>query len=122
MLLFLVASRKFVLHHKLTSSGQWTREYLPPMGHISGQTFGIVGIGNIGRAVARKAKAFGMNVVAYDPMRPSWDIKEYGVEPILSLDELCSMSDYVSPHVYLSDSTYHMFSDRQFELMKPRRT
>ena len=64
MMLFLVASRKFALHHKLMINGQWTREYLPPMGHISGQTFGIVGLGNIGRAVARKAKAFGLNVVA----------------------------------------------------------
>ena len=106
MMLFLVASRKFALHHKLMINGQWTREYLPPMGHISGQTFGIVGLGNIGRAVARKAKAFGLNVVAYDPMIPSWDIKEYGVEPLLSVDEVCRVSDYVSPHVFLNDSTY----------------
>ena len=118
MMLFLVASRKFALHHKLMINGQWTREYLPPMGHISGQTFGIVGLGNIGRAVARKAKAFGLNVVAHDPMIPSWDIKEYGVEPLLSVDEVCRVSDYVSPHVFLNDSTYHMFSDRQFEVMK----
>ena len=48
-------------------------------------------------------------------MIPSWDIKEYGVEPLLSVDEVCRVSDYVSPHVFLNDSTYHMFSDRQFE-------
>ncbi len=119
MMLFLVASRKFVLHHKLVTAGQWTREYLPPMGHIAGQTFGIIGLGNIGRAVARKAKAFNMRVVAYDPLIPSWDIKEYGVEPLHSVNEVCRQSDYVSPHVYLNDDTYHMLSDEQFGLMKP---
>ena len=47
----LVCARKFVLHDKLVKNGEWTREHLSPMGHISGQTLGIVGIGNIGRAM-----------------------------------------------------------------------
>ena len=119
MMLFLVASRKFVLHHKLVTSGVWTREHLYPMGHISGQTFGIIGLGYIGRAVARKAKAFGMNVIAHDPLKPSWDIKEYGVEPVPSVDEVCRRADYLSPHVYLNDATYHMIGERQFQIMKP---
>ena len=45
-----------------------------------GQVFGIVGLGDIGRAVARKAKAFGLEVIAYDPYVASWDALEHGVE------------------------------------------
>ncbi|MBM3957024.1 MAG: hypothetical protein FJ313_03100, partial [Gemmatimonadetes bacterium] len=67
MMLCLICARKFVLHDKLVKSGVWTREHLAPMGHISGQTMGIVGVGDIGRAVGRKAKAFGMHILAYDP-------------------------------------------------------
>ena len=119
MMHFLVCSRKFVLHDKLVKKGVWTRQYLPPMGHIAGQTFGIVGLGNIGRAVARKAQAFGLNVIGYDPYRSSWDAKEYGVEVVGTLKEIAERSDYVSPHVFLSDGTYHMFSDEFFSAMKP---
>ena len=72
MMHFLVCSRKFVLHDKLVRSGVWTRKQLAPMGHILGQVFGIVGLGDIGRAVARKARAFGLQVIAYDPYVSSW--------------------------------------------------
>src|SRR5215471_13954547 len=95
---FLICSRKFVLHDKLVRSGAWTRQNLAPMGHVLGQVFGIVGLGDIGRAVARKAQAFGLKVIAYDPYVASWDALEYGVEMMDSLDELCRRSDYVSVH------------------------
>ena len=119
MMLFLVCSRKFVRHDKLVKSGVWTREELPPMGHISGQTMGIVGIGDIGRAVARKAKAFGMHIVAYDPYVASWDSKEYGIEIVLTLEEVCRRADYLTLHVYLNDETRHMIGRDQFAVMKP---
>jgi D-3-phosphoglycerate dehydrogenase len=119
MMLFLVCARKFVLHDKLVKSGVWTREHLPPMGHISGQTMGVVGIGDIGRAFGRKAKAFGMNILAYDPFVASWDFKEYGFEPAASLEELCQRSDYISLHVFLNPHTRHIMGKKQFEAMKP---
>jgi len=115
---FLVCSRKFVLHDKLVRSGVWTRKQLPPMGHIAGQIFGIVGLGDIGRAVARKAKALGLHVIAYDPYVASWDALEYDVEMIDSLDELCRRSDYVSVHIYLNTETRHLISRPQFAVMK----
>ncbi len=116
---FLVCSRKFVLHDKLVKSGEWTRKNLAPMGHVAGQVFGIVGLGDIGRAVARKAKAFGLRVVAYDPYVASWDALEYGVEMVDSLEELCRRSDYISVHVYLNEETRHLISRAQFAVMKP---
>ena len=119
MMLFLVCSRKFVRHDKLVKSGVWTRKELPPMGHISGQTMGIVGIGDIGRAVARKARAFGMHIVAYDPYVASWDSKEYGIEIVPTLEEVCRRADYLTLHVYLNDETRHMIGKNQFAVMKP---
>jgi len=116
---FLVCARKFVLHDKLVRSGTWSRKNLGPMGHIAGQVFGIVGLGDIGRAVARKAKAFGVHVIAYDPYVASWDALEYGVEMMESLDELCRRSDYISVHVYLNPETRYLISRAQFAVMKP---
>ena len=114
----LVCARKFVFHDKLVKSGVWTREHLSPMGHISGQTLGIVGIGNIGRAMGRKAKGLGMNVIAFDPNVSSWDFKEYGIEFVSSINELCERSDYVSLHCPLLESTRKIMSTEQFKLMK----
>lgn len=119
MMHFLVCSRKFVLHDKLVRSGVWTRKNLAPMGHIHGQVFGIVGLGDIGRAVARKARAFGLQVIAYDPYVASWDALEYGVEMTDSLETLCQRSDYISVHIYLNEETRHLISRAQFAVMKP---
>jgi D-3-phosphoglycerate dehydrogenase len=119
MMHFLVCSRKFVLHDKLVRSGVWTRKNLAPMGHVAGQIFGIVGLGDIGRAVARKAKAFGLQVIGYDPYLASWDAKEYGVEMTGSVDELCRRADYITVHVYLNPQTRHLIGRAQFAVMKP---
>ena len=119
MMLFLICARKFVLHDKLVKSGVWTREHLPPMGHISGQTMGIVGAGDIGRAVGRKARAFGMHILSFDPYVASWDVKEYGLEASPTLEEVCRRADYLTLHVYLNDETRHMIGKEQFAVMKP---
>jgi D-3-phosphoglycerate dehydrogenase len=119
MMHFLVCARKFVLHDKLVRSGVWIRKNLAPMGHVAGQVFGIVGLGDIGRAVARKARAFGLHVIAYDPYVASWDALEYGVEMMASLEELCRRCDYISVHVYLNAETRHLISRAQFDVMKP---
>jgi D-3-phosphoglycerate dehydrogenase len=116
---FLICARKFVLHDKLVRNGVWTRKNLAPMGHIAGQVFGIVGLGDIGRAVARKAKAFGLQVIAYDPYVASWDALEYGVEMMDSLEALCRRSDYISVHVYLNPETRYLIGRAQFAVMKP---
>jgi D-3-phosphoglycerate dehydrogenase len=119
MLHLLVCSRKFVLHDKLVKSGVWTRDHLAPMGHLPHQTLGIIGTGNIGRAVGRKAKAFGMRVVAYDPYISSWDTKEIGFEPATSINEVCEQADYLTLHTMLNEDTFQMIGDPQFKIMKP---
>jgi D-3-phosphoglycerate dehydrogenase len=119
MMHLLVCSRKFVLHDKLVKSGVWTREHLPPMGHLPHQILGIIGTGNIGRAVGRKAKAFGMRVVAYDPYISSWDTKEIGFEAASSVNEVCAQADYLTLHTMLNEDTFQMIGDTQFKIMKP---
>ena len=118
IMLLLVCSRKFVLHDKLVKNGTWSRDQLPPMGHLPHQTLGIVGTGNIGRSVGRKAKALGLNIVAYDPYISSWDTKEYGFEPATSVNEVCEKADYITLHTMLTSDTHHMIGEEQFKIMK----
>ncbi len=119
LMLLLVCARKFVVHDKLVKRGKWTREHLSPMGHISGQTLGLIGTGNIGRAVGRKARALGLSVVAYDPYAPSWDLKEYSFEPVASINEVCEQADFLSLHTPLTEESYHSIGEEQITLMKP---
>ena len=114
----LVCSRKFVLHDKLLKRGVWTREYLHPMGHLSDQTLGVIGIGNIGRAITRKAHALGMKIIAFDPYISAWDSKEYNVKMVPTLFDIARYSDYVTLHTYLTDETHHMISTDFFREMK----
>ena len=118
IMLFLVCARKLLIHNDLVKNGVWTRDYLSPMGHISGQTMGIIGIGDIGRAVGRKAQAFGLNVIAFDPYISSWDAKEYDIETVGSLNELAQKSDYISINCFHNDETHHMINSEFFSNMK----
>jgi glyoxylate reductase len=82
---------------------------------IYGSTLGIIGFGRIGQAVAKRATGFGMKVVYYD--QHSQKTKDRNIS--VSLDELLSISDFVSLHVYLSPATLHMIGKEQFKKMKP---
>ena len=84
------------------SRGQFT----PSTGsEISGKTLGVQAFGNVGRLVARKAGALGMKVLATDPFLTADRIREGGAEPVESVEELYSRSDYVSVHVPATPGT-----------------
>lgn len=86
---------------------------------ILGKTLGIVGMGRIGRLVAKKAQALGMKVIYYNRHRlTTWDEKESGFEYCSTLEELLSRSDCVSLHCPLTDSTRHLMNAQTFSLMK----
>ncbi len=81
-------------------------------------TIGIVGMGRIGYAVAKRAVAFDMNVLYYKrERRPDWEA-ELGVEYV-KLEHLLKVSDFVTLHVPLTEETTHMIGKAEFELMKP---
>jgi D-3-phosphoglycerate dehydrogenase len=80
---------------------------------IGGKTLGLIGIGNIGSEVAKRANALGMTVVAYDPYVKSAE----GVE-LVTLDELLARSDYISLHLPKTNESANMIGKAQFEKMK----
>ncbi len=87
---------------------------------ISGRTVGIVGLGKIGRSVARMAGAgFRANVVAYDPNVSATDMADLGIGKCQQLDELLSSADFVMVHAVLQPGTKHLIGERELQKMKP---
>ena len=80
---------------------------------IGGKTLGLVGIGNIGKEVARRASALGMTVLAYDPY-----VKEAEYVKLVTLDDLLAQADYISLHLPKTKESAGMISKAQFEKMK----
>jgi D-3-phosphoglycerate dehydrogenase len=122
IMLLLACAKKLTIVHELVRAGKWDVETharfgsLPP---IDGQVLGLVGLGNIGRATALRARVFGMEVLAYDPYVAPWDAKEYRVEVVQTLNELASRSDFVSMHTPLNDETSKLAGEAFFRAMKP---
>jgi D-3-phosphoglycerate dehydrogenase len=118
--LLLACAKKVKILDALVRQGQWAeaKKAQKPMGSIYGQTLGIIGCGAIGRMTARKAHAFGLKVLGYDPYVEKWLAKENGIT-LVTLPELLKQSDYVSAHPDLNDTSYHMMGEKQFKLMKP---
>ena len=79
---------------------------------------GLIGSGNIGAEVAKRADAFGMKVISYDPFVGEQRMAELGMAKIHELDDLLGKSDIVSIHVPLVDATRHMMGAEQFAKMK----
>ena len=84
---------------------------------IRGKVLGLVGFGRVGREVARRAKAFGMTVIARDPYVPADSMAELGVD-LVSLDDLCARADYISLHLPATAESRHMFDAARFARCK----
>ncbi len=85
---------------------------------VWGKTIGLVAVGRIGQATARRARGFGMRVIYWGPHRKPEAEREIGMEYV-TLDRLLAEADFVSLHPPLNAETRHMISDREFALMKP---
>lgn len=85
---------------------------------VYGKTLGILGLGRIGSAVARRGKGFNMKLLYTEPRRKKKLEKELGVEYV-SKEELLKESDFVTLHVPLLPATYHLIGERELKLMKP---
>jgi len=96
--------------------GEWERKKFMGV-ELYGKTLGIVGLGRIGTEVAKRAIAFGMTVVAYDPYLSTEKAKALGIENV-DLKALFARSDYITVHTPLTDETRHMISDKEFAIMK----
>lgn len=98
-------------------AGKWEKKKFQGR-EVTGKTVGVVGIGRIGRIFAERAQGLRMKVIAFDPHMPKEIVEKMGVE-LVSLDELCRRSDYISVHVPLTPETKHALGAEQFKLMKP---
>ncbi len=114
--LMMAAARRVVEGEKYVRAGNW-KTWSPQLllgADFAGATWGIVGFGRIGQAVAKRAKGFGMRVVYYDPAaKPAEDAIP------MPLNELLQTADFISLHVPLTSETHHMINAQTLSRMKP---
>jgi D-3-phosphoglycerate dehydrogenase len=97
-------------------AGEWLKKKLAGI-ELYGKTLGIIGMGRIGAEVGKRATAFGMSVLGYDPLIPAEEIQRRGAEPT-GLDNLYAHSDFISLHLPLTDETRSMVAEQAFGSMK----
>jgi D-3-phosphoglycerate dehydrogenase len=121
-MLLLACARK--LPHQVHAGQRhgWSRppavDAMGPVQRIRGKTLGFVGFGKIARLTAEKLAGFRMHYVAHDPYLTADAVRPWNVE-LVSLDELCRRSDFVSMHALLNAETRRLFGAAQFRAMKP---
>lgn len=120
MMLILATFRRLVVQDRLVREGRWKegRPMLLQLPRLMGQTLGFIAFGHVARAVAMRARAFGVHMLAYDPYVEELVMSPYGVEPA-SLTELLKRSDIVSMHAPSTPDAHHMLTEEHFRLMKP---
>lgn len=110
--LMIAVPTRLVEAHMSMAEGRFLKKELKRT-ELNGKTLGLVGVGNIGTEVARRAVAFGMRVIAYDPL-----LKSHAFVGLVSLDEVLRTSDYISLHVPLTDETRGMINAETIATMK----
>ncbi len=120
MMLLLATARRVLEGDRLVRQGQW-RGWAPLqlLGvEVSGQTLGIIGMGRIGYALAKRAKAFGMTVLYHNRSRRLKAETELSVRYVDNLHNLLSQSDFVSLHTPLTPETHHLIGQAELAVMK----
>jgi D-3-phosphoglycerate dehydrogenase / 2-oxoglutarate reductase len=117
MALLLALARKIPLSNALVQAGRWEMPAVVPIHRLAGRVLGLVGFGNIPRALAPKAKAFGLRVVAHDPYVAPQALSAAGVEGV-SFERLLEISDFVSIHAPLTAATRSLFNAEVLRGMK----
>ncbi len=117
MAMMLALSRNISPAHASMREGKWDRKSF--MGtELAGKTLGVIGLGRIGQEVARRATAFAMRVIGYDPFISREAAAEVGVTLVETLDELCRASHYITIHVPLTDQTCDLVSKSLISKMR----
>jgi glyoxylate reductase len=118
--LLIAAARRVVEGHQYTLAGKW--KTWEPLGHLgqdlAGKTLGIVGMGRIGHAMAKRCHAgWDMKILYYDVYRSERAEKDFAAKQV-EFDTLLAESDFISVHTDLNEKTRHMFGAEQFKKMK----
>ncbi len=120
MMLLLDAARMTATMARFVARGEWHegRQALSRRPRLYGQTLGFYGFGNVARCTARRAKAFGLHLLVYDPYVSELEITGLGAEPV-GFGELLERSDFVSVHAPHNAETEHVFDAAALARMKP---
>lgn len=114
--MLLALARNIPQAHGAVCAGKWKRSELTGV-EIKGKTLGVIGIGRIGSGVAKRALAFGMKVLAYDPFINEENAEELGAE-LVELERIYAESDFITLHLPLTAETRSMLNDKAFSRMK----
>ena len=117
MAMMLSLARNIPWADKSVKEGKWEKSKFMGV-ELSGKTLGIIGIGRIGGEVAKRAKAFGMKLIGFDPYISPEAAVKLGVR-LLPLDKVCEEADFITVHAALTPTTHNLVSTAQFNLMKP---
>jgi D-3-phosphoglycerate dehydrogenase len=118
MALLLALARKITFSNALVQSGRWEVPPIVPLRRLEGQVLGLIGFGHIPRALAPKAVAFGLKVLAHDPHVPDGELRALDVEAA-SFDDVLRRSDFISLHAPLTPATRGLIAAAAFAKMKP---
>ncbi|MFN2515245.1 MAG: phosphoglycerate dehydrogenase [Pyrinomonadaceae bacterium] len=114
--LLIALARRVPQANSSLKSGHWDRKSFVGV-ELQGKTLGVVGMGRIGRAVATRARAFGMKILAYDPFLAPEQAGDMEIE-LAPLDEVFATSDFLTVHTPLTNETRGMIGSRAFGMMK----
>jgi D-3-phosphoglycerate dehydrogenase len=119
MMLLLAAHRRTLEQDRMVREGRWRegRPALLQIPRLMGQTLGLIAFGHVARAVAKRAKPFGLRVIAYDPFIEELLMIEHGVLPA-TLEDVLSQSDFVSMHAPATPEAEGMLTEKHFRQMK----
>jgi D-3-phosphoglycerate dehydrogenase len=116
--LMLALSRNIAPAFHSLVEGRWDRnKYMGAQ--VAGKTLGVVGLGRIGLAVAKRALALEMRVLGYDPFLSKEKAKELGIEPFEKVDDMLPLVDYLTVHTPLTEETRNLIDRPQLERLKP---
>lgn len=114
--LMLALSRRILSAGISLRNGEWMRSRFTGV-ELYGKVLGVMGLGRIGSEVVRRAQAFGMETIAFDPYITSGAAEKQGIR-LVKRDNLFKEADYISVHIPLTPETYHSIGEREFSLMK----
>jgi D-3-phosphoglycerate dehydrogenase len=116
--LMMSLSRKTPQAHASVTSGKWDRKAFKGT-EVFGKTLAVLGMGRIGAEFAKRAKAFGMKVVAYDPYLSKNRAESLGVELCKDIDEAVAQADFITMHMPMTPETKHMINAERIGKLKP---
>ncbi|MCD4780516.1 MAG: phosphoglycerate dehydrogenase [Candidatus Omnitrophica bacterium] len=117
MSLILSLSRNIPQAYASLKAGKWERSKFKGV-ELKGKKLGVIGLGRIGSTVAKFAKAFGMEIIAYDPYLSADAAMQRGID-LVELETLIKESDYITIHIPKTAETKDLISDKEFDMMKP---